>query len=314
MLHPINWSLALPYYAAALHVRLSARLDPVRPAPHPARRPRRHPHDRLRQYRRHQRAAHRPQGPRRRDAARSTRSRARPPCCSLHRLWPASDARLARRRSAPSSATCFRSGCGSRAARASRPIIGILLGAGLAGGARLLPDLARASRPLTRYSSLAALVASAGAPVVLLFRSTHSQEAQLFALLAVLVCGSCTAANIARLMQRHRGQDRQAAPWRPDAQRRRGVRLTDEQRLDWLRLIRSDNVGPRTFRAADQPFRLAPARRSRPARPGAARRRSARRSRICSRADAEREIEAARRSARASSAHRRARLSAAAGR
>lgn len=27
-----------------------------------------------------------------------------------------------------------------------------------------------------------------------------------------------------------------------------GVKLTDEQRLDWLRLIRSDNVGPRTFR------------------------------------------------------------------
>jgi len=27
------------------------------------------------------------------------------------------------------------------------------------------------------------------------------------------------------------------------------VRLSDEQRLDWLRLIRSDNVGPRTFRA-----------------------------------------------------------------
>jgi len=27
------------------------------------------------------------------------------------------------------------------------------------------------------------------------------------------------------------------------------VRLTDEQRLDWLRLIRSENVGPRTFRA-----------------------------------------------------------------
>ena len=28
-----------------------------------------------------------------------------------------------------------------------------------------------------------------------------------------------------------------------------GVRLTDEQRLEWLRLIRSQNVGPRTFRA-----------------------------------------------------------------
>ena len=27
------------------------------------------------------------------------------------------------------------------------------------------------------------------------------------------------------------------------------LRLTDEQRLDWLRLIRSENVGPRTFRA-----------------------------------------------------------------
>jgi DprA winged helix domain/DprA-like N-terminal HHH domain len=26
------------------------------------------------------------------------------------------------------------------------------------------------------------------------------------------------------------------------------IRLTDEQRLDWLRLIRSQNVGPRTFR------------------------------------------------------------------
>ena len=29
----------------------------------------------------------------------------------------------------------------------------------------------------------------------------------------------------------------------------RGVRLTEEQRLDWLRLIRSDNVGPRGIMA-----------------------------------------------------------------
>lgn len=28
-----------------------------------------------------------------------------------------------------------------------------------------------------------------------------------------------------------------------------GVRLTDEQRLDWLRLIRSGNVGPRGIMA-----------------------------------------------------------------
>ncbi|MGB3580782.1 MAG: DNA-protecting protein DprA, partial [Roseiarcus sp.] len=26
-------------------------------------------------------------------------------------------------------------------------------------------------------------------------------------------------------------------------------RLTDQQRFDWLRLTRSENVGPRTFRA-----------------------------------------------------------------
>jgi DNA processing protein len=28
-----------------------------------------------------------------------------------------------------------------------------------------------------------------------------------------------------------------------------GVRLTDEERLDWLRLIRSENVGPRSIMA-----------------------------------------------------------------
>jgi DNA processing protein len=26
-------------------------------------------------------------------------------------------------------------------------------------------------------------------------------------------------------------------------------RLSDEERIDWLRLIRSENIGPRTFRA-----------------------------------------------------------------
>ena len=30
---------------------------------------------------------------------------------------------------------------------------------------------------------------------------------------------------------------------------RGGQRLTDEQRVDWLRLIRTENVGPRMFRA-----------------------------------------------------------------
>ena len=29
--------------------------------------------------------------------------------------------------------------------------------------------------------------------------------------------------------------------------------LTPEQRLDWLRLIRTENVGPRTFRVLNRP-------------------------------------------------------------
>ena len=35
-----------------------------------------------------------------------------------------------------------------------------------------------------------------------------------------------------------------------------GVRLTDEQRLDWLRLIRSENVGPRGIMAQTPPALL----------------------------------------------------------
>ena len=34
----------------------------------------------------------------------------------------------------------------------------------------------------------------------------------------------------------------------------KGRKLTDEQRLDWLRLIRCGNVGPRTFRALVDQF------------------------------------------------------------
>jgi hypothetical protein len=30
---------------------------------------------------------------------------------------------------------------------------------------------------------------------------------------------------------------------------KRGIRLTDEQRIDWLRLIRSQNIGPRGIMA-----------------------------------------------------------------
>src|SRR3977135_4618208 len=67
--------------------------------------------------------------------------------------------------------------------------------------------------------------------------------------------------------------------------------LTDEQRTDWLRLIRSDNVGPRTFRSLINHFGSARAALDRL--PDLARRGGATRpGRICSEQDAEAEIAA----------------------
>ncbi len=71
-----------------------------------------------------------------------------------------------------------------------------------------------------------------------------------------------------------------------------GVRLTDEQRIDWLRLIRSQNVGPRTFRALVNHF--GGARAALDALPALARRGGgAAAPQIYSRTQAEREIELA---------------------
>jgi DNA processing protein len=71
------------------------------------------------------------------------------------------------------------------------------------------------------------------------------------------------------------------------------VRLTDEQRLDWLRLIRSENVGPRTFRSLLRHY--GSAGDALDFLPELARRGGAARTvRVCPHADAEREIEAAR--------------------
>jgi DNA processing protein len=70
-----------------------------------------------------------------------------------------------------------------------------------------------------------------------------------------------------------------------------GVRLTDEQRVDWLRLIRSENIGPRTFRALINHY--GGARTALDALPELAHRGGAPRpARICSVAEAERELEA----------------------
>jgi DNA processing protein len=72
------------------------------------------------------------------------------------------------------------------------------------------------------------------------------------------------------------------------------TRLTDTQRIDWLRLIRSDNVGPRTFRSLVNHFGSARAALERL--PELARRGGASRTgRICMEAEAEREIAACRR-------------------
>ncbi len=70
------------------------------------------------------------------------------------------------------------------------------------------------------------------------------------------------------------------------------IRLTPAQRLDWLRLIRSENVGPRTFRALITHCGSAGAALK--ALPDLARRGGAGRpARICPREDAERELAAA---------------------
>jgi DNA processing protein len=75
-------------------------------------------------------------------------------------------------------------------------------------------------------------------------------------------------------------------------ERKNSVQLTDEQRLDWLRLIRSQNVGPRTFRALINHF--GGARAALAALPSLARRGGADAAmKICSQADAEREMAAA---------------------
>jgi DNA processing protein len=70
------------------------------------------------------------------------------------------------------------------------------------------------------------------------------------------------------------------------------MKLSPDQRLDWLRLIRSENVGPRTFRMLLN--RCGSAGAALKALPDFARRGGAARSiRICAREDAERELAAA---------------------
>ncbi|MDQ4135284.1 MAG: DNA-processing protein DprA [Pseudomonadota bacterium] len=70
-----------------------------------------------------------------------------------------------------------------------------------------------------------------------------------------------------------------------------GAHLTDEQRIDWLRLIRSDSVGPRTFRSLVNQFGGAAAALD--ALPDLARRSGRPALKVATRAEAEHEIAAA---------------------
>jgi DNA processing protein len=74
---------------------------------------------------------------------------------------------------------------------------------------------------------------------------------------------------------------------------RTGPVLLDAQRLDWLRLIRSEGIGPTTFKGLLNRFGGAGAALE--ALPELAQRKTGRRIRICTAADAEREMDACRR-------------------
>ncbi len=188
-----------PYTLAAVARRLPARLDPLRLSADARRRPRRRAQRRLRQHRRHQRAAHRPQGARRADAAarraeghgggahRALDRRRTAASPSSLRCWPASP---------PSSATCFRCGSGFAAARASPPTSACCsasTGAPPSASARVWLLVAA----LTRYSSLSALVAAVITPVGLFALGDHATGLLAALLSAILIYKH--RANIRRL-------------------------------------------------------------------------------------------------------------------
>ena len=69
------------------------------------------------------------------------------------------------------------------------------------------------------------------------------------------------------------------------------IRLSDQQRIDWLRLIRSENIGPRTFRALINEFGSASRALARVT--ALARRGGGREIRVATQAEAEAEIKTA---------------------
>ncbi len=97
---------------------------------------------------------------------------------------------------------------------------------------------------LLRYSSLAALVAAVAVPIALLFMG-YQDFALVFALMSIIV------------FIKHRAKFHALMAGTESAHRFEGMnddsaagtsRLSDRQRINWLRLIRTENVGPATFR------------------------------------------------------------------
>ena len=169
--------------AAVLHPRLSARLDSVRADPHAARRHAGHALHRLRQYRRHQCAAHRPQGPRRRDLdLRHAQGHRRG---DPRRLFRRPRRRDAGRRSAPFSAICFRSGSKFKGGKGVAVYIGVLIGL-FWPAAVVFCVMWLATAFTSRYSSLSALVASFVTPIFLWWFG-HPALASLFVVLTAAV-------------------------------------------------------------------------------------------------------------------------------
>eukprot|EP01035_Chromulina_nebulosa_P043283 gene43283-58624_t len=97
-----------------------------------------------------------------------------------------------------------------------------------------------ATAALTRYSSLSALVATLAIPIVQ-WLSGDPKIAALAAAMTVIAWIKHRA-NIERLLA---GTESRIGKKSAGS---KGVALSDRQRIAWLRLIRSDNVGPSTFR------------------------------------------------------------------
>ena len=218
--------------------RLWLRLDPLRPAADQGGGARRRALDRLRQYRRDQRAAHRPQGHRRRALCCSTRSRGRRRCCCLR---PSRRKPGRWRVSAPFSAIFSRSGSKFKGGKGVATFLGCLFGFAWPAGLAFIAIWLSVAF-LSRYSSLSALVASAASPVVLWLLGLPAQA---------LLLARHGRDPVVEAQREHRPPARRdRRPDRPEDMK--AARLTDEQKLDWLQLIRCENIGPRTFRALMQ--------------------------------------------------------------